>query len=118
MPTHHTSISEANEALASAKATQQRTKQREHMLAAALTRKGVVALAAGTYGAMDMMGVSKTIKGFPWKIGIWFLSTLTEAVSKGLIQQSAGGVSDTTLALYLHGAIAGKTVIAGEGGEV
>jgi hypothetical protein len=111
---------QAEEALASAHRRDMKHKQEKHMLAAALTRKGVVALTAGTYGAMDLYGVSKTIKGFPWKIAVWFGATLTEALASGLVQQSAGGVSDVTLGLYLHDAIANKTIIAGdrEGGEV
>lgn len=97
-----------------------RHKAEKHMLTAALVRKGVVAVSSSLYGALDLYEVPKTIKGFPWKIGVWFAATLTEALSGGLVQQTGGGVSDTTLALYLHDAIAKKTVIAGdrEGQEV
>lgn len=113
---------QAEEALDRAHSRDLRHKQQMHNLASALTRKGVVALSSGVYGAMDLYGVSKTIKGFPWKIGVWFAATLTEAMTGGMVQQSAGGVSDSTLALYLHDAIANKTVIAGDreggGGEV
>jgi len=111
---------QAEEALAAAHRRDMKHKAANHQLAAAAVRKGVIALTAGGYGAMDLYGVSKTVKGFPWKIAVWFGATLTEALASGMVQQTAGGVGDTTFALYLHDAIANKTVIAGdrEGGEV
>lgn len=108
---------EAQEALARAHARDVKQRERERTMEGAFVRKGTVALAAGVYGAMDLYEVPKTVKGFPWKIAVWFVTTLTEAMTRGAVQQTAGGLSDSTLALYLHDAVANKTIIAGHGGR-
>lgn len=111
-------MSKEAEALARKEASAARLNQKMKVIEGALVRKAAVVTSAGMYGAMDQFGVPKAIKGFPWKLGVWALMTGVEAMTKGAVQQFAGGVGDTTLGLYVHGAVAGKTLIAGDGGEV
>lgn len=90
---------------------------------AALVRKAAVSMAAGAYGVAQRSGVKNDIKGFPWKMGVWLGATLVEALSKGMVQSFAAGVSDATMAIYMENAISTKTFVAGdavsgEGGEI
>lgn len=84
----------------------------------ALLRKALITLTAGVYGAMTRYQISPTIKGFPWKLGVWVLGTIAEASTKGMTQHAAGALADTTLAIYTHDAIATNSLIAGAGGEI
>lgn len=112
------SLTEANAALASAHSRDQRHKQTIQRLEAALVRKVTGTVLAGTYGAMKRAAVPNTIKGFPWKLGTWTLFQLAEALTSGMVQAAAGAMADATMHVYTHDAVAGATLIAGEGGEL
>ncbi len=115
---HATSLTEANQKLEAAEARNQRAKLGTKTLEGVLVRKSMVVLTSTSFGAMRKFKVPTTIKGFPWKLGVWTLVTGVEALSKGMVQQAAGGISDTTMGIYLYDATATGSVIAGEGGEV
>ena len=83
-----------------------------------LIRKAGITLTAATYGAMRRHSVPLAIKSFPWKVGVWFGSTLVEAMTKGGVQAVAGAISDTTMASYTENAIATGSLIAGDGNGV
>jgi hypothetical protein len=113
-------MTKAEEQLARAHNRDLKHKHEMKVLEGALVRKALVTTNAGMLGAMDRLGVPKSVKGFPWKLGLWVGATIMEAVTKGMLQQASAGVSDSTLAIYTHGAIAGGSLVAGEGdgGEV
>jgi len=113
-------MSKLEDALARLQTREVKHKSSVKTLQAALVRKASVVTTAAVYGVMKRMGVPQDIKGFPWKLGVWALVTTVEATSKGLMQQTAGGIGDITLGLWTHGAIAMKSWVAGdgEGGEV
>lgn len=94
---------------------EEKAKLREAHFANTFVRKGTNTVASGVYGALDLYGVPKTIKGVPWKLGVWLLTTATEAFAEGLMQSAASGISDSTMTLYIHDSIKNKTIIAGNG---
>lgn len=85
---------------------------------AALVRKSAVAVTAGSFAALTRFKVRDDIAGvFPWKLGVFVLSTAIEALSDNLFLTAfAAGVSDGSLATYMDRAIVKGDVIAGEGG--
>lgn len=112
-------LSKVEEQLARAHNRDLKRRHEMKVLEGALVRKAMVTTNAGVLGAMDKLGVPKGVKGFPWKLGWWVINTVGEAVTSGFVQQAFAGVSDSTLAIYTHGAIVGGSVVAGEdGGEV
>jgi hypothetical protein len=114
------SLKQANETLERLRNRDSRAKLGMQRLEHALVRKAAVATSAGVMGAMRRHGVPNEIKGFPWKMGIWTVATIFEALGKGLVQSVAGGIGDSTLAIYTHNGVATGSLIAGEGngGEV
>ena len=110
---HATSITQANAALANAHTREQKHKALMHRLEQSLMRKAALAITAGGYGAMTRANVPNTIKGFPWKLGVWALSTLAEALTSGATQATAGALADATMAVYTHDAVAHDSLVAG-----
>jgi hypothetical protein len=98
---------------ASAARSRQRLKIRnfEH----ALVRKSGVGLSAIALGVMARKGVGNDIGGFPWKPLVWAAATLTEAFSgSAVLSQIAGGVADTTMAVYVKDAVQSGDFVAGD----
>jgi hypothetical protein len=94
-----------------------RYRHEKHMIESGLVRKATVSLAAGAMGAMKKHGMANDIKGFPWKLAVWTVATAAEALSKGMVQSIAAGISDSTMAVYVHDAVATCSLVAG-GGEI
>jgi hypothetical protein len=111
-------MASSKDALARAHNKDLKHKHEMKALEGALLRKALVTLSAGVYGAMTRYGISPSMKGFPWKLGVWVISTVAEASTRGMLQQVAGGLADTTLAIYTHDAIAKNSLVAGDGGEL
>jgi hypothetical protein len=88
------------------------------VLEGALLRKAAVTLTAGVLGATTKYKLSPSVKGFPWKLGVWVIFTMAEAATGGMVQQAAGGAADATLAIYTNDAIASGNLVAGDGGEL
>lgn len=109
-----TNLVKANKTIESQDRRLAKDKQSAKTLEGAFVRKSVSGLTAGAYGTMKRMGVSNTVKGFPWKLGVFSFATLVEAMSKGMVQSAAAGVADMTFGIYLHDAIASGSLIAGE----
>jgi hypothetical protein len=79
-----------------------------------LVRKASVSLAAGAMGALKKHGTPNDIKGFPWKLALWTVSTGFELMGKGMLQAVAAGVSDSSMAIYVHDAVASGSLVAGD----
>jgi hypothetical protein len=113
------SVTHALAAAQRAHATNQRNRMKMRAFENALIRKAAVSVASGAFGVMQRNGVKNDVQGFPWKLGLWVTSTLVEALaSSQTVTNFAAGVSDATLAVYLERAIATKTLVAGDGGEL
>lgn len=110
-----TSLTEANHKLELASDRDKRHRQVMKNLAGNLVHKGVGLATAGTFGLLRKKGVSMGVKGFPIKLGIWTIATITEVLTDGLLQQAAGGLGNQSINSYLENAIATGTMIAGEG---
>jgi hypothetical protein len=97
---------------------EERHKHERTMLEAGLARKAVVSMSAAGMGALQRHGTPNDIKGFPWKLGLWTVATVVEVIAKpgGYLQAVAAGVSDSTMAVYVHDAVAKGTLVAGNGG--
>lgn len=117
---HALSHKAATEALERAQASQARHRKEMNELKAALVRKSVEALAAAGYGMAARMGVPMQVKGFPVKLGVLAVTTLVEVFGKGMVQRTAGAISDCSLVLYTEAAVRQGTLVAGEsdGGEL
>lgn len=92
-------------------------RHKEKMLQAAIVRKGTNVSTAALYGTLNRFGVPVTLGGFPWKLGVWTISTIGEALTKGNWQAALAGVSDSTQAIYVERSISTGTVIAGNADE-
>lgn len=93
------------------------TKHRQSMrgLEMGLLRKATITVTSAGYGAMRKHAVPMSIKGFPWKLGVWLAATVTEvAVKSPAVVAIAGAIGDTSLASYTEGAVASGQLIAGE----
>ena len=88
----------------------EKTKRLEHTL----VRKATVLTVAATLGTMNRFGVRKAWGPVPWKPLLALAATVTEAMTKGNLQAAAGGVADTTMAIYVNDAITTNTYIAGD----
>ncbi len=107
-------LSEVQSRLEAAQSRIQRDKNNTKHLESALVRKSVGAMSSGIYGAMNRFGVPVTIKGFPWKLGVWVGATVMEALTRGMVQAASGAVSDNTMGIYIYDAVTKGTVIAGD----
>lgn len=112
---HALSHKAALEALERAQATQKRHRTEISELKSGLVRKSVIAMTAAGYGLAAKMGVPMAVKGFPVKLGVVAVTTLVEVFSKGMVQRTAGAVSDISLGLYTEAAIRSGSLVAGEG---
>ena len=83
-----------------------------------LLRKSMVLGTAAGLGTLARYGVPNTVGGFPWKVALALGATVGEATTKGAWQASFGGLSDSTIAIYTHNAVAQNTLIAGGGDYV
>lgn len=114
----HAKITDTKSKLEAAQARAARANLTTKALEATLVRKASGVSAAAGYGAMKLMHVPIDIKGFPWKLGVWLGVTVVEALTKGAVQAAAAGLSDTTMAVYVYDAVAKKSVIAGDIGDI
>jgi hypothetical protein len=115
-----TNLAEANARLQAADKRQNKSATQTKAIESALLRKSMNTLTAGGFGAMNRFAVPPTIKGFPWKLGVWTIATGIEAMARGYVQAAAAGISDSTMTIYLYDSITKGTVIAGDegGGEI
>lgn len=112
----------ATHALAIAQRAHSRDLRRKHRIRSfecALVRKATVSISAAGLGALKRHGVTDEVAGVPWKLPLWLLATLGEALSgSATLTSFFAGVSDTTMAVYMANAIGNKTFVAGDGGEL
>ena len=82
-----------------------------------LWRKAAVLTTATTLGVMTRKQIPVTVAGFPWKVVVATAAQVVEGIAKGPVQAVAGGMADAVTAIYTHDAIAGGTLIAGDGSD-
>jgi len=110
------SLKSLQEKLGSMQRSAARQREGVKVLEQKLARKAVIVLNSGVQGAMQHYGVPNGVMGFPWKVGLWGVAQIAEVMlNGGYAQEAAGGIADSTLAIFTHGAIAGGTLIAGDG---
>jgi hypothetical protein len=88
----------------------QMTSEIEH----AVLRKATIALTASGFGALARNSVPSEIKGVPWKLPLYLIAQVIEAVAQGPVATVAGAIADTSLSVYTANAIATKNWVAGE----
>lgn len=110
-------LTKAEQSAASEARSSLRRKLAGDALVNGAVRKGMVALTSGVYGALHRYGVRDDIAGFPWRLGVWTLATITEALSRGAVQSTAAGISDASMAVYLERAIATDSLVAGDNND-
>lgn len=87
-----------------------KTKNLEHMM----VRKATIITTAAIFGALNRMEVPLTVAGIPVKLIVAPAAMLVEGLSKGYLQAGAGGIADSTLAIYIERSISTDSIIAGE----
>jgi hypothetical protein len=97
-----------------AHAAQARHRLHKQAMELGLVRKASVSLAAGAMGALKKHGTPNDIKGFPWKLLVWGAATGLEMMGRGMLQAAAAGVSDATMAIYVHDGVATGSLVAGD----